>query len=137
MIDNKKIAVVIPCFKVRAHILQVIKGIGAEVDVIYVIDDCCPENSGDFVLKNILDLRVKVLFQKKNTGVGGAVIRGYKSAINDNIDIIVKIDGDGQMDTSKIFEFCIPILSNYCDYTKGNRFYKLIFKRFIIRNLGF
>ena len=71
MIDNKKIAVVIPCFKVRAHILQVIKGIGPEVDVIYVIDDCCPENSGDFVLKNILDQRVKVLFQKKIMALEG------------------------------------------------------------------
>ena len=40
---NKNIAVVIPSFKVRAHILQIIKAIGPEVDVIYVIDDCCPE----------------------------------------------------------------------------------------------
>jgi glycosyltransferase involved in cell wall biosynthesis len=125
MIDNKKIAVVIPCFKVRAHILQVIKGIGTEVDVIYVIDDCCPENSGDFVLKNILDQRVKVLFQKKNTGVGGAVIRGYKAAIDDNIDIIVKIDGDDQMDSSLIPKFAHPLIHNLYDYTKGNRFYDI------------
>jgi glycosyltransferase involved in cell wall biosynthesis len=127
MIDNKKIAVVIPCFKVGAHILQVIKGIGPEVDVIYVIDDCCPENSGDLVLKNILDQRVKVLFQKKNTGVGGGVIRGYKAAIDDNIDIIVKIDGDGQMNPSLIHKFAHPLIHNLYDYTKGNRFHELIY----------
>ena len=71
METSSRIAVVIPCFKVRAHILQVIKEIGPEVDVIYVVDDCCPESSGDFVLKNILDQRVKVLFQKKIMALEG------------------------------------------------------------------
>ena len=65
MIDFKKIAVVIPSFKVKKHILKVINKIGPEVDIIYVIDDCCPENSGNFVKENIQDPRVNVLFQKK------------------------------------------------------------------------
>lgn len=125
MIDCKKIAVVIPCFKVKKHILDVIKGIGPEVDVIYVIDDCCPENSGNFVIENIKDPRVNVLFQEKNTGVGGAVIRGYQAAIKDNIDIIVKIDGDGQMNSSLINKFVHPLIHNSYSYSKGNRFFDI------------
>lgn len=125
MIDGKKIAVVIPCFKVKKHILEVIKGIGPEVDIIYVIDDCCPENSGNFVIENIQDPRVNVLFQEKNTGVGGAVKRGYEAAMQDNIDIIVKIDGDGQMNSSLINEFVNPLIHNSYSYSKGNRFFEI------------
>ena len=40
-----RIAVVIPCYRVRAHILGVLEGIGAEVAAIYVVDDACPEAS--------------------------------------------------------------------------------------------
>src|SRR5687767_3957170 len=41
-----RIAVVIPCFRVRHHVTEVIARIGAECDSIFVVDDCCPENSG-------------------------------------------------------------------------------------------
>ncbi len=44
MIDRDyKIAVVIPCYKVKRHILNVIKNMGPEVSHIYVVDDCCPD----------------------------------------------------------------------------------------------
>lgn len=52
VIDNQKIAVVIPCFKVTEHILDVIANIGIEIDKIYVVDDCCPVGSGKFVSDN-------------------------------------------------------------------------------------
>ena len=51
----KNISVVIPCYKVRNHIISVLSNIGPEVNRIYVIDDCCPELSGDFVRKNYND----------------------------------------------------------------------------------
>ena len=50
---------------------------------------------------------------------------GYRAAIADGVDVIVKIDGDGQMDPSLIMDFAAPILANEADYTKGNRFYDL------------
>ena len=120
-----KIAVVIPCYKVTRHILSVISGIGQEVWRIYVVDDKCPENSGKFVLLNCLDSRVVVVFHEMNKGVGGAVMTGYQHAIDDGADIIVKVDGDGQMDTSLITTFISPILKGHADYTKGNRFFNL------------
>ena len=48
-----KIAVVIPCFKVIDHILDVIEGIGVEVMSIYCVDDNCPDKSGIFVQKQL------------------------------------------------------------------------------------
>jgi dolichol-phosphate mannosyltransferase len=120
-----QICVVIPAFKVKSQVLEVVKSIGPEVQKIIVIDDACPEGSGRHVQAKNQDSRVEVIFHDKNLGVGGAVKTGYKRALELNSDIIVKIDGDGQMDTSKIGELVNPILIGRADYTKGNRFFEV------------
>ncbi len=119
-----KIAVVIPCYKVKNQIADVISKIGPEVTAIYIIDDCCPEKSGEFA-SSIQDRRIKIIYHKENKGVGGAVITGYRAAIEEGATIIVKIDGDGQMDPSLISKFTAPIIRDEADYTKGNRFYDI------------
>lgn len=120
-----RVAVVIPCFRVKDRILQVIAGIGVEVDSIYVVDDCCPEQTGSFVKKNCHDPRVQVVVHEINQGVGGATLTGYRHALADGASIIVKIDGDGQMDAALIPKMIRPIRENSADYSKGNRFYSL------------
>ena len=126
MSDEFCIAVVIPCFKVRKQILAVLDRIGSEVTYIFVVDDCCPEKSGAYVEERCKDTRVKVLYNATNLGVGGAVIHGYREALRYNdIDIIVKIDGDGQMDPSLVPNLVEPIKREIADYVKGNRFYNL------------
>jgi len=119
------IAIVIPCYKVKEHILDVIAGIGEDVARIYAVDDCCPVGSGDFIETHATDPRVKVLRHAENQGVGGAVMTGYRAAIEDGMDIIVKVDGDGQMDPALIPDFVAPIMAGEADYTKGNRFFDL------------
>ncbi len=120
-----KIAVVIPSFKVTHHILDVISAIGPEVMRIYVIDDCCPDGSGDCVENHCNDKRVQIIRNRENQGVGGAVMVGYQMAIDQGMEIIVKLDGDGQMDPSLIPAFISPIMRGEADYTKGNRFFDL------------
>ena len=122
-LNNSKIAVVIPCYRVCHHIVDVINNIPEYVNAIYCVDDGCPDQSGKHIENNISDTRVEVLKHKNNLGVGGAMITGYKKALNDGADIIVKIDGDGQMDPRLIANFIIPIIENKADYTKGNRFF--------------
>jgi dolichol-phosphate mannosyltransferase len=119
------IAVVIPCYRVTRQILGVIAGIGPEVARIYVVDDKCPDNSGALVRAEGTDPRVVVLDHDHNQGVGGAVITGYRAAIADGARVIVKLDGDGQMDGSLIPRFVAPILAGEADYAKGNRFFNL------------
>lgn len=123
--ENSRIAVVIPCYKVTRHILGVIAAIGREVWRIYVIDDKCPDESGNYVAANCTDPRVVVLRHEVNQGVGGAVITGYQAAISIGAQVIVKIDGDGQMDPAQISYFTRPILDGKADYTKGNRFFNV------------
>ncbi len=119
------IAVVIPSYKVTRHILGVIASIGPEVQHIFVVDDACPDGSGAHVRSACRDPRVSVLDNPCNLGVGGAVMTGYQAAIAAGADIIVKIDGDGQMDARLLPDFVAPILAGDADYTKGNRFFDL------------
>jgi dolichol-phosphate mannosyltransferase len=120
-----KIAVVIPCWRVKRHILDVIAGMGPIVHRIFVVDDACPEDTGNWVLSHCRDPRVSVLRHEQNQGVGGAVITGYREAAKECCDIAVKVDGDGQMDPELISHFVEPILQGRADYTTGNRFYRL------------
>jgi dolichol-phosphate mannosyltransferase len=119
------VAVVIPCYKVRLQILEVLAEIGPEVDLIYVVDDACPEHSGQHVETHCTDPRVQVLRHSHNQGVGGAVKTGYRAAAAHSASVIVKLDGDGQMDPTLIPAFIAPILAGEADYTKGNRFFDL------------
>lgn len=123
--EPKSVAVVIPCYRVHKHILEVISAIGAEVQMIYVVDDACPQQTGNYVVQECSDPRVTVLFHEANSGVGGATISGYRQAIREGADIVVKLDGDGQMEPAHIPMLITPIVNGLADYTKGNRFYYL------------
>lgn len=122
---SEAVAVIIPTYKARDHILGVISKIGPEVLRIYVVDDCCPDGSGDYVVSCCNDDRVIVLRHSENQGVGGAVVTGYRAAMRDGMDILVKIDSDGQMDPALVMDFVAPIADGQADYAKGNRFFDL------------
>ncbi|KFN49565.1 glycosyltransferase family 2 protein [Arenimonas composti] len=120
-----RIAAVIPCYRVTRHLLPLLAAIGPEVERIYVVDDACPDGSGDLVARDCRDPRVRVVRNPRNLGVGGAVMAGYRAAIDDGMQVLVKLDGDGQMDPALLPRFVAPILAGEADYTKGNRFHDL------------
>jgi glycosyltransferase involved in cell wall biosynthesis len=125
-----KIAAIIPCYRVRGQVAEVVAGALERVDHVFVVDDCCPEGTGDLVESTFSGAAVTVLRHDKNKGVGGATITGYKTALAAGYDVLVKIDGDGQMDLDYLPALIQPIISGEADYTKGNRFYR---KRFLQR----
>lgn len=116
-----KIIVVIPAYKVSLLIQDVISSIPATVSHIIVVDDACPEHSGH-AAERTGDQRLVALYNEHNLGVGGAVVAGYKKALELDADIVIKIDGDGQMDPGYIPELIAPLAAGEADYTKGNRF---------------
>jgi len=124
--ETYKVAVVIPCYKVSLSLKSVLDSIGTEVTSIYCVDDNCPEESWK-VAESIAnkDSRIRIIRRERNGGVGAAVISGYKAALEDDAEIIVKIDGDGQMSGKLIPNFIRPIYENRADFVKGNRFYHL------------
>jgi len=120
---NTRVAVVVPCYRVHENILQTLDGIGPEVSGIFVVDDACPDGSGDLVEERTSDSRITVLRHEKNKGVGGAVLTGYRAALEDGATIVVKLDGDGQVDPRLIPKLLSPLVGGQCDYVKGNRFF--------------
>ncbi|MEO5699683.1 MAG: glycosyltransferase [Casimicrobiaceae bacterium] len=123
--DSPGIAVVVPCYRVGERVLDVLAAIGPEVDSIFVVDDACPERTGERVRIGCRDPRVHVLDHAANGGVGAATVSGYRAALAAGADIVVKMDGDGQMDPAALPLLVGPIMAGIADYAKGNRFYDL------------
>jgi dolichol-phosphate mannosyltransferase len=116
------VAVVIPSFRAAATIAAVLRDIGPEVERIYVVDDGCPDSTGERALRDASDPRLVVLSNRRNLGVGGAMKRGYARALADGAGIVVKLDADGQMDPRHIPLLIAPLVAGRADYAKGNRF---------------
>jgi glycosyltransferase involved in cell wall biosynthesis len=114
--------VVIPCYRVKAQILTVLAQIPAWVEGVVCVDDACPEASGDLIAASVTDERVRLVRLAQNQGVGGATLAGYARALELGAKIMVKLDGDGQMDTTYLPRLIAPILFGEADYAKGNRF---------------
>ena len=118
--------VVIPCYRVGKQILNVLEGILKQelIRNVVVVDDACPEHTGKLVAEQYdNNPRIMVLTHDANQGVGGAMCTGYRHAFEQGADIVIKMDGDGQMDPRHIPAMLKPIIDGRCDYTKGNRFY--------------
>lgn len=121
---SARIAVVVPCYRVASRVLGVLAAIPPLVSKIYCVDDACPERSGDHISAHCRDPRVVVLRHARNGGVGAAMISGYRAALADGMHIVVKLDGDGQMDPALIPRFVRLLLAGEADYCKGNRFHR-------------
>lgn len=122
------IAVVIPAYRVAAHVRQLVEAVPPGVRHIVVVDDASPDDL-QAVLATIPDARLTVVRHTANRGVGGALKSGIRAALDLGAGIVVKIDGDGQMDPALLPQFVAPILEGRADLTKGNRFDDLAFVR--------
>jgi len=118
-----KIFVVIPAYNEANFIKGVIEKVPERVEKIIVVDDCSEDGTSD-VVSSIPDNRIKLINHKINTGVGGAMVSGYKYSLEAGADIVVKIDGDGQMDPGQIPKIVDPIINRRADYCKGFRFHE-------------
>lgn len=123
-ISGFSIAVVIPCYRVTTQIVDVIAQMPPSIDHIICIDDGCPDGSGTHIEENISDPRVAVIRHKTNEGVGSAMVTGFSEALKTDAAIVVKIDGDGQMNPALVPRFVRPIIDCEADVTKGNRFFR-------------
>jgi dolichol-phosphate mannosyltransferase len=123
--EAARIAVVIPSYRVSRSVLDVVARIGPEPALVYVVDDACPEHSGELVSSGCRDPRVRVIRHASNQGVGGAVMTGYRAALDEGADVVVKLDGDGQMPPELLPAIVAPLLAGEADYAKGNRFFDL------------
>ena len=122
MAAEQRIFVVMPAYNEAAQIGGVIGRIPAMVERIIVVNDNSSDDTAE-AAKGAGDGRVEVITNSENLGVGGATMAGYSQGGREGADIVVKIDGDGQMDPEAISKLVKPIIGGAADYTKGFRFH--------------
>jgi len=124
MYRSQKIAIIIPCLNEENFIQDTLKGIPTFADKIYVIND----GSTDATQKIITsyrkkDKRIILIGNSINMGNGYSVTKGYKQAIQDNMDIACIVAGDNQCRIEYLENLIEKVVLHECDYAKANRFY--------------
>jgi len=116
---------VVPTYRGRENVCEVVREALKYCDTVVVVDDACPENSGEVVRRTFRGHpSVEVIARPRNGGVGAAMKDGIERALALGADVIVKVDADGQMDPSYI-----PSIVELFErdgnlaYVKGNRFF--------------
>lgn len=122
MLKEKRIAVVIPAYRVEKQIGGVLRKVPEIVAAVFVVDDASPDGTSEAV-RTVSDGRIRLIRNERNLGVGGATVTGMIAALEDGADIVVKCDGDGQMDPAAIPLLVAPLLEGAADHAKGTRFH--------------
>ncbi|MEX2161692.1 MAG: glycosyltransferase family 2 protein [Anaerolineales bacterium] len=126
MYAKKLICVVVPAFNEENLIRRVIDTMPVYVDSIIVVDDKSRDSTVKKVEKIIKQKkhgRVKLIRLSKNSGVGVAIVRGYRQAVEDGMEIVAVMAGDAQMDPNDLKNIIGPVARGEADYVKGNRLY--------------
>ena len=58
---------------------------------------------------------------ERNSGVGAAIVTGYKRALAERMDVTVVMAGDNQMDPDELEAIAGPVSRGEVDYAKANR----------------
>lgn len=117
-----KVLVIIPCYNEEENIERVVSDLRrAAPDVDYlIVNDCSTDRSAAICREN----EFSYLSLPINLGIGGGVQSGYLYAKENDYDITVQMDGDGQHDPAYLYEIVQPVLDGRCDMCIGSRFIK-------------
>ena len=113
-------AAVIPAHNEEAHVRDVVDRTEATeiVDYTIVVDDC----STDDTAARVEATDAILISNDRNRDYGGAIKRGYERALEMGVDIIFRLDADGQHDPAELHRFYRALQRPDCQYVVGNRF---------------
>src|SRR5437867_10990378 len=124
MIENKRVAVVVPAYDEEALLPETLAGIPAFVDRVYVVDDASEDGTRERAqLAAVADPRIEVVSHDRNSGVGAAIVTGYRRAIEERIDVTCVMAADNQMDPDDLLALVEPVARGQVDYAKANRLF--------------
>lgn len=121
MYRGLKIVVAIPAYRAAGTVAEVIRALPALVDKVIVVDDGSRDGTGA-VLHACKDSRLLVLTHDENQGVGAAMQTAFRQVLQEEADVVVKMDSDGQMHSSDLAPMLDALIDGNYDYAKGNRF---------------
>jgi len=122
---NKTIGVVVPAYNEQELIGDTLRSIPPFVDTIIVVDDSSKDATAKIVWSTAeTDKRIVFIEHTANQGVGGAIITGYKKAVELDIEVTAVMAGDNQMDPRDLKNIVRPVAKGVVDYTKGNRLFQ-------------
>jgi glycosyltransferase involved in cell wall biosynthesis len=120
---DKRIGVVVPAFNEERFISDVIETMPSFVDRVIIVDDASKDSTGKIAASYVEKEgdRISLMRHGSRSGVGAAIISGYRAALRDGIDVVAVMAGDGQMDPKQLPRLLDPIIDGKADYSKGNR----------------
>lgn len=121
MYKGKKIAVIVPAYNEEKFIATVIGRVPDYIDRIFVVDDASKDQAWKIASTFAPNGRVKVTRHERNSGVGRAIVTGYKGFLADGGDVAVVMAGDNQMDSAQLPRLLDPIVEDRADYAVGDR----------------
>lgn len=120
---DHRIAVVCPCHNEGRRVGSFVRSLPAWIDFIVPVNDASTDDTGaEIDALAQVDGRVHPIHLNSNRGVGGATQAGLVRALELGADIIVKMDGDGQMAPAYLPALLEALVVDDFDYAKGNRF---------------
>ena len=122
VLDGKRVAVVVPARDEEELIGSTLAGIPPFVDRIYVVDDDSRDATATRV-RDAGDPRIELLTHERNSGVGAAIVTGYKRAAEEGIDVTCVMAADGQMDPDDLGAIAGAVARDEVDYAKANRLF--------------
>jgi len=120
MLEGKRVAVVVPAFDEERLVGETIRGIPGFVDRIYVVDDASSDGTNARI-EAVGDPRVQLIRHEKNSGVGAAIVTGYRRALEEEIDVTCVMAADNQMDPDELRGLVEPVARGEVEYAKANR----------------
>lgn len=121
--SRPRIVAVVPAYNVAGQLGQVLLDLPELIDEAIVVDDASSdETSAVAEAAARQNPRITVIRHSTNLGVGGAMVTGFQKALESGADVVVKVDGDGQMPIGLAPQLIEPLLRGEADYAKGNRF---------------
>jgi glycosyltransferase involved in cell wall biosynthesis len=99
------------------RVIDELRAFDPGLDVL-VVDD----GSGDGTARVAAARGARVLRLPFNLGIGGAVQTGFRFAFEQDYDLTVRVDGDGQHDPSQLARVLEPVLRGDADIAVGSRF---------------
>jgi glycosyltransferase involved in cell wall biosynthesis len=120
MLDGKRVAVVVPAYDEEHLVGETLRGIPEFVDRVYVVDDASRDATAERA-REVEDARVEVIRHERNSGVGAAILSGYRRALEEGVDVTCVMAADNQMDPVELPDIAGPVARGDAEYAKANR----------------